>query len=211
MRSKADTLRLGAALAAGLWAAGGAGAQGLYGDDGQALVPGLEAPEWIMPALPGEAEVVDGVTQTGWASVFGFEFRGRTHPFEYTTSNTTGALWCTGGGERFAEARLDVPDNVRLTFLRMWGFRDIAARDLTVFLFESCLPNLSAGSPATTALGEVDGGAASGTFTTSVFLTDEPVTDTRSCTYWARVRFDGGCTGGGQATLRKVRVQYEPE
>jgi hypothetical protein len=211
MHSTAHRWRLGATLAAGLLAAGAASAQGLYGDDGQALVSGMQAPESIMPALPGEDESIAGITQVGWTSVFGFEFRGRTHPFEYTTSNTSGALWCTGGTERFAEARLDLPDNVRLSFLRIWGFRDIAARDLTVFLFESCLPNLGAGTPVSTNLAEVDGGSLDGTFSASVFLTDEPLTDTRSCTYWARVRFDAGCTGGGQATLRKVRVQYAPE
>jgi hypothetical protein len=42
-------------------------------------------------------------------------------------------------------------------------------------------------------------------------LFDQPVTNTRECTYWVRVRFDDGCTAGGQATLRKVRVQYRPE
>jgi hypothetical protein len=211
MHTTAHRWRLAAALAAGLLGAGGAGAQGLYGDDGQALVPGHDAPESVMPALPGEGESVAGITQTGWTSVFGFEFRGRSHPFAYTTSNTTGAMWCTGGDERFAEARLDVPDGVRMTFLRLWGFRDTTARQLTVFLFESCLPNLGAGTPVTTNLAEVDGGALSGAFTNSVFLADEPLTDTRNCTYWARVRFAASCTDGGQATLRKVRVQYSPE
>jgi hypothetical protein len=211
MQTKAHRWRLGGALAAGLLGTGAAGAQGLVGAEGQALAPGARVTERIAPAPPGEAEPTGGPNDPGWASVFGFEFLGRTQPFEFTTSETTGALWCTGGSERFAEARLDVPDNASLEFLRMWGFKDAPGRELTVFLFESCLPNLGAGPAATTNLAEVNSGTLSDTFTVATTLFDQPVTNTRECTYWVRVRFDDGCTAGGQATLRKVRVQYRPE
>jgi hypothetical protein len=216
MQSNAHRARLGAALAAGLLAAGAAAAQGLAGDDGRPLAPGGQAPEWIAPALtgegePGQAQPSGLITNPGWASVSGFEFRGRSHPFAFTTSDSTGALWCTGGSERFAEARLDLPHNVRLEFLRMWGFKQQPNPDLTVFLFESCLPNLSAGSPQTTNIAEVSGGVATGEFSAVTGLAEPPLTDTRNCTYWARVRFDEGCVAGGQLTLRKVRVQYRPE
>lgn len=156
-------------------------------------------------------EEVRGVLQNiGWVNVLGFELRGRTGPFQFATGDNTGALWCTGGSERFADARIDVPHNAQLTFFRMWGFDNSADHDLAAFLRESCLPDFATGAPVNTTLTEISSSGSPGTFTETIDLNFESiVTDTRRCTYYVRVRFAAGCADSGQLTVRKLRVQYD--
>lgn len=151
------------------------------------------------------AGVLPGV---GWANVFGYELRGRTGPYQYGTSATTGAHWCVGS-ERFADARIAVPHNVSLTFFRMWGFDGSTTEDITAFLFESCLPSVSAGTPVNTVLQEIGSTGDPGAFSV-VGNANSPATDLLNCTYHVRVRFGANCAGGGQTTVRKLRVQYSP-
>lgn len=156
----------------------------------------------------GEA-VRGGASNVGWVNVLGFELRGRTGPFQFETGDNTGALWCTGGTERFADARIDLPHQAEIQFFRMWGFDNSADHNLTAFLRESCLPNLGAGSPVNTNLAQLDSSGTPGTFTeTTSLFPDYPVTNTRTCNYYVRVRFAPDCADGGQLTMRKLRVQY---
>ncbi|MBX3725900.1 MAG: hypothetical protein KF823_08280 [Xanthomonadales bacterium] len=162
------------------------------------------------PALAGMVEYDEDMAgvlpNTGWVNVFGYELRGRISPYAYTTSATTGAHWCTGS-ERFADSRIELPHNANITFFRMWGFDNSADHDVAAFLFESCLPNLSAGNLVNTVLQEITSTGTPGAFT----VTSEPnagPTNLETCTYHVRVRFGVGCGGAGQTTLRKLRVQY---
>jgi hypothetical protein len=150
-----------------------------------------------------------GSFSTGWVNVLGFELRGRTGPFQFQTGDSTGALWCTGGTERFADARIDLPHAAEIQYFRMWGFDNSADHNLTAFLRESCLPDLGAGAPVNTILAELNSSGIPGTFTETINLTlDPPVTNTRLCNYYVRVRFAPECADGGQLTMRKLRVQY---
>lgn len=159
---------------------------------------------------PMDAGIAGTVPTTGWVSALGFELRGRTSAFDFASSSQLGSMWCvTGSAERFADVRLDIPDSARITFFRMWGFDGSAANDLAAFLFESCLPNLAAGQPVNTNLAQLTSAGASGDFTaTTALAAPQPVTNTRLCTYWARVRYAPDCAGGGTLILRKFRVQY---
>ena len=150
-----------------------------------------------------------GPSSVGWVNVLGFELRGRTGPFQFQTGDNTGALWCTGGTERFADARIELPHNAEIEFFRMWGFDNSTDHNLTAFLRQSCLPNLAAGAPVNTNLAEISSSGAPGTFTETISLMlDPPVTNTRLCSYFVRVRFAPNCADGGQLTMRKLRVQY---
>lgn len=150
-----------------------------------------------------------GSSSTGWVNVLGLELRGRTGPFQFQTGDNTGALWCTGGNERFADARLDLPHGAEIQFFRMWGFDNSVDHDLTAFLRQTCLPDLGAGAPVNTNLAQLDSSGTPGTFTETISLSlDPPVTDTRRCNYYVRVRFATNCADGGQLTMRKLRVQY---
>lgn len=149
------------------------------------------------------AGVLPGI---GWVNVFGYELRGRTGPYQYATSATTGAQWCTGT-ERFADSRIELPHNANIQFFRMWGFDNSADHDVTAFLFESCLPNLGAGSPVNTVLQEITSTGTPGAFTVTSAPGVGP-TNLETCTYHVRVRFGVNCGGAGQTTLRKLRVQY---
>lgn len=164
----------------------------------------------VMEQVDENGDAVRGTASSvGWVNVLGFELRGRTGPFQFQTGDNTGALWCTGGTERFADGRLDLPDNAEIEFFRMWGFDNSADHDLTAFLRESCLPNLGAGAPVNTNLAEISSSGTPQTFTETIGLTlDPPVTDTRNCSYFVRVRFAQNCADGGQLTMRKLRVQY---
>lgn len=149
------------------------------------------------------AGVLPGI---GWVNVFGYELRGRTGPYQYDTSATTGAHWCTGT-ERFADSRIELPHNANIEFFRMWGFDSSADHDVTAFLFESCLPTLSAGPLVNTVLQEISSTGTPGAFTVTSSPGAGP-TNLATCTYHVRVRFGASCGGGGSTTVRKLRVQY---
>ncbi|MDZ3823563.1 MAG: hypothetical protein U0S76_08165 [Pseudoxanthomonas sp.] len=153
-----------------------------------------------------EEELAGLIPDTGWVNVFGYELRGRTGPYQYSTVGTNGAHWCTGT-ERFASARIEVPHNATLTALRLWGLDSSADHDVTAFLFESCLPNLSAGSPTNTILQEVTSTGTPGAFTEVAFFSSGP-TNLETCTYHVRVRFGENCGGTSTTSARKVRVVY---
>lgn len=153
-----------------------------------------------------DADMAGVLPNTGWVNVFGYELRGRTGPYEYATSDTTGAHWCLGS-ERFADSRIAVPHGVSLTFFRMWGFDNDATHDLTAFLWSSCLPNLSSGSPVNTILQEISSTGTPGAFSVVANANTAP-TDLQTCTYHVRVRYGVNCGGGGQTTVRKLRIQY---
>lgn len=162
---------------------------------------------------PADAGIAGVLPTTGWVSALGFEMRGRNSTLEYATSTAAGSMWCLAGStENFADIRLHVPHNARISFFRMWGFDGSADHDLASFLFESCLPNLSAGAPVNTILAQLASSGSPGSFTEVVSLaTPQPVTDTQDCTYWARVRFGTvgtTCPAGGNLILRKFRIQY---
>lgn len=159
---------------------------------------------------PSDAALTGMWPNTGWVNALGFEMRGRISTFDFATSTNAGSMWClTGSPEQFADVRLHVPHNARITFFRMWGFDGSADNNLTAFLFESCLPNLSAGTPVNTVLAHLDRSGNPGNFTESLgLLSPQPVTDTRNCTYWARARFANSCADGSSLILRKFRIQY---
>lgn len=152
---------------------------------------------------PGTLGVLPNI---GWVSVLGYEFRGRRTPYEYGTNATNAAHWCAAG-DRFADARIDIPHNATIEFFRMWGLDSSVGHDVAAFLFESCLPNLTAGPPVITNLHQIASSGAPGPFTVSSFPNVGP-TNLERCTYFVRVRFGEGCAGNSQTTVRKVRVQY---
>lgn len=174
----------------------GGGVDVIVADPGPAPAGLVEYDEDMAGVLPN----------TGWINVFGNELRGRTGPYEYATSDTTGAQWCLGS-ERFADSRIELPHNANIQFFRMWGFDNDATHDVTAFLFESCLPNLSAGAPVNTILQEIGSTGSPGAFTVTSSPNAGP-TNLQTCTYHVRVRFGANCGGGGQTTVRKLRVQY---
>lgn len=155
---------------------------------------------------PGARGEFPGV---GWVNVLGYEFRGRSGPYQYGTSPITTAHWCEGS-EEFADARIDIPHNATISFFRIWGLDGSADHDVTAYLFESCLPDISAGSHTNTVLQEISSTGTPGAFTVTSSPSAGP-TDTRTCTYWVRVRFGGvgsNCAAGGTTSIRKARVQY---
>lgn len=159
---------------------------------------------------PSDAGPAGVLPNTGWVSALGFEMRGRNSTFDYASSTPVGSMWCQSTStENFADIRLHVPHNARITFFRMWGFDGSADHDLGSFLFESCLPNLSAGAPVNTVLAQLTSSGSPGSFTeTTSLAAPQPVTDTRNCTYWARARFASACQPGINLILRKFRIQY---
>lgn len=158
------------------------------------------------PQLEQDPGIADAPPNVGWANVLGYELRGRTGPYQYGTSELTGAQWCTGT-ERFADSRIAIPHNAQIQFFRMWGFDSSADHDVTAFLFQSCLPDLGSGSPINTVIMEISSSGTPGTFTVTSAPNFGP-TDLATCTYHVRVRFGADCAGGGQTTVRKLRVQY---
>jgi hypothetical protein len=161
---------------------------------------------------PSDATLAGMWPNTGWVNALGFEMRGRNSDLNFATSTNAGSMWClTGSADRFADVRLNVPHNARITFFRMWGFDGSASHDITSFLWESCLPNLSAGTPVNTILGQLASSGNPGSFTETLGLPSPPVTDTRNCTYWARAAFANSCADGGVLILRKFRIQYTLE
>ena len=146
----------------------------------------------------------------GWVNVLGYEFRGLTGPYEYETNPTNAAHWCTGS-EEYADARIDIPHNARISYFRIWGLDGSEGQDVAAFLFESCLPEVAPGTPVNTVVQGLWSTGTPGAFT----LTSAPdfgPTNTRNCTYWVRARFgtvNSNCVGGGSTTIRKARVQYE--
>lgn len=159
---------------------------------------------------PSDSVISGVLPSTGWVSALGFEMRGRNSTLDFATSTNAGSMWCvTGSTEQFAEVRLQVPHNARISFFRMWGFDGSVDHNLASFLFESCLPNLSAGNPTNTNLAQLQSSGNPGSFTeTTSLASPQPVTDTRNCTYWARVRYANDCQNGGGLILRKFRIQY---
>lgn len=159
---------------------------------------------------PSDAVIAGVLPNTGWVSALGFEMRGRNSTFDFATSTNAGSMWCINGSvEQFADVRLHVPHNAQITFFRMWGYDGSTDHNLSSYLFESCLPNLSAGAPTNTILAQLDSSDSPGNFTeTTALASPQPVTDTRNCTYWARARFANDCQGGGDLILRKFRIQY---
>lgn len=158
----------------------------------------------------GVMEVESGVEgvipTTGYAIVFGYDLRGRTGPYAYAATTESGAQWCTGS-ERFADARLNVPHNVNITHLRLWGYDNSADHDVAAILFRSCLPSLSSGPVTNTNLGTVTSTGSPGGFSEVINISTDP-TNTNLCSYFVRARFGANCAGLGQTTFRKVRVQY---
>jgi hypothetical protein len=142
----------------------------------------------------------------GHVTLFGYDLRGRTGPYQYEATTESGAQWCTGS-ERFADARLDVPHNVNITHLRIWGFDGSADHDVAGILFRSCLPDMEAGTQTNTNLGTAASTGTPGAFTEAITISTEP-TNTNLCTYYVRARFGVDCAGVGQTTFRKARVQY---
>lgn len=173
------------------------------GHDVVVLEPRVPAPD-VVEQDPGTLGVLPN---TGWVSVLGYEFRGRSTPYEYGTNATNAAHWCEAG-DRFADARIDIPHNATIQFFRMWGLDSSVDHNVAAFLFESCLPNLNAGAPVNTNLQEIGSSGATGPFTISSSPFVGP-TDLERCTYFVRVRFGAGCAGEAQTTVRKIRVQYE--
>lgn len=159
---------------------------------------------------PSDAVIAGVLPNTGWVSALGFEMRGRNSTLDFATSTNVGSMWClTGSKEQFADIRLHVPHNARITFFRMWGFDSSTDHNLSSFLFESCLPSLSAGPTTNTVLAQLQSSGTPGSFTETISLASpQPVTDTRNCTYWARARFANDCQDGGALILRKFRIQY---
>lgn len=161
------------------------------------------------PADPEAIELDDEIAgvlpNTGWVTVLGIELRGREGPYQYETGATTGAQWCTGT-ERFADSRIELPHNATIQFFRMWGFDNSADHDVAAILFESCLPTGS-GTPVNTNIELIQSTGTPFTFTVTSAPNFGP-TDLQSCTYHVRVRFGADCGGGGQTTIRKMRVQY---
>jgi hypothetical protein len=167
----------------------------------------IAEPGPVPAGLVEHDEDVTGILpSTGWVSVFGIDLRGRTGPYEYTTSDITGAQWCTGT-ERFADSRIELPHNANITFFRMWGVDNSADHDVGALLMESCLPNLGPGDPVTTVLQDITSTGTPGAFSVTSSPGAGP-TNLETCTYHVRARFGAGCAGGGLTTLRKVRVQY---
>lgn len=153
-----------------------------------------------------DSEVMGGISSPGWVTIFGYDLRGRTGPYEYAATTESGAQWCTGT-ERFADARLAVPHNVNITHLRLWGVDSSADHDVAAILFRSCLPSLSASPMTNTNLGTVTSTGTPGLFTEVITISTDP-TNTNLCSYWVRARFGTNCAGAGQTTFRRARIQY---
>ena len=174
------------------------------GDDVIVLEPAVADPDRI--EFDESVERGSLPTGIGWVSALGYELRGRSGPYQYEATTESGAQWCTGT-ERFADARLDVPHNVNITYLRLWGFDNSADHDVAAILFRSCLPSLSAGPMENTNLGTVTSTGVPGLFTEVIPISTDP-TNTNLCSYFVRARFGDDCAGGGQTTFRRVRIQY---
>lgn len=109
------------------------------------------------------------------------------------------------GTEDFADAQIGMPTGVQLTGIRWWANDINAASNLSIFVFEQCLPSFAAGFETTTILASADPATTgSGGYQSAFVSIPAHLVDNLNCVYVVRVRFDA-TTG---LTLQKVRAQW---
>jgi hypothetical protein len=152
-----------------------------------------------------------GPSSSGFSPVFARAFQGRFSTFAYDTNSGGDDIFNTNPAtENFADAQFDtIPDGANLEFFRVWFADTNAAQDITIFLFESCLPLFGAGTPTFTQLAALTSSGSAGDGSLTMGL-GTPAT-TQTCNYWARARFGNSAfVGPGNSTLRlyKARAQW---
>lgn len=151
-------------------------------------------------ATPGPQDY--GATDPIMAEHSGLQFQGRMSTYAYATGGGHGDV-AFAGGDTFADAQVHMPSGAIWENTRIWVNDTNAASNVTMFLFQSCLPPAAAGPPATMQLAT---GASTGAGGDQTFVLTPPagtVVDNNGCIYWVRVRFDA--VG---LILRKARTQY---
>lgn len=117
-------------------------------------------------------------------------------------------IWCVSGNAVLQGQLLDLPHGARLEFIDFWLF-DASDEHINGEVYEVCLPDLGAGEPSWTLLGDVDtvGNSGNGFYTFPVG--NRPV-DVESCQYAVRVRLDDGsnCSEHSDLIFRKARAQW---
>jgi S-layer homology domain len=112
------------------------------------------------------------------------------------------------GAEQFADAPLNLPNGVLLTFIRFWANDTNAASNMGFFLFETCYPNLGPGPTNSVELLAGAGGLATAGATGNQSDSAGNLLHTinnEGCKYTLRVSF-GATTG---LTLQKMRAQWQ--
>ncbi len=107
------------------------------------------------------------------------------------------------GPEPFADAPLNLPNGVRVDFLRFWAHDANAAADLQFFAFESCYPTFDGGATTFTSLFSALSTTGATGYQSDVGTSAFTINN-RDCVYTVRANF-AATTG---LTLQKLRAQW---
>ena len=157
------------------------------------------------PTPPGEQlQNTKGASSLVQVGYLGVESQPRTSNFTYSTLDGAGDIFrATGGSETFRDLLLELPDGHTFSWVRAWGEDSDEDDELTFFVFSTCLPDLSAGSPDSTQLGTFSSSGSAGEWSGSVNVGGVTINN-RLCNYWVRTRFDDV---GSSLRLYKIRAE----
>jgi hypothetical protein len=161
-------------------------------------------------ALEGDQKYYGG--SSGFSAAGARTFQGRRSVFGYDCAICSEDIFNTNPAtENFAEAQLEVPNGAILEILRGWWQDTNATHDISIFLFETCVPFAGAGPNVQTTLASINSTGSAGDGSFGLALPAGTTANTTDCTYRVRARFgNGSLTGPGDATLRlyKARLQW---
>ncbi len=162
-------------------------------------------------ASPGDIDAAvapDGTTpaagDSGAVEVMGFQFRPVLHSTGFAPFGD-GYVHCTDADLPWFDAAIDLPDQVQIDSLVLWGAATGSA--VTARLYSFCTPG-AAGSgptPVMAALADLTSAGHSASFRVEQPVTGSVITDTLRCTYNLRVQL-GACSNSQR--LGRVRVNY---
>ena len=162
------------------------------------------------PARAADSDVAGamaGMTPSGSSGaveVMGFQFRPVLHNTEFAPFSD-GYVHCSAADQPWFDAALDLPDQVQINSLVLWGAAMGSA--VTARLYSFCTTGATGSNPAPVMATLADLTSATNT---ASFRIEQPVagnviTDTLRCTYSLRVNL-GACSTSQQ--LGRVRVHY---
>jgi len=146
-----------------------------------------------------------------YATASGLDFIGGKPGFIRAIHDNS-QLYCeTPGDYSWAFARVFLPDGAEIQGLEVWGYDAEMTKTMLFTMYESCLPDASAGPPVNTTVygsGSVASGAP-GDFANSWSFTHPTTADTKSCFYFIKVRLSSNnLCHGDTLRLQKVRFPF---
>ncbi len=146
-----------------------------------------------------------------YATVSAFDFFGGDNGFLRGIFNSH-AVYCESGGDySWAHAALDLPDGAAIQSIRFWGYDGSTANGMQAELYETCLPDDTAGPPVNTNV-FTTGTLASGDPGDFTYLwpVDPPLTvDMKSCYYNLKIRMSSNNLCQGEVLrIQKATIAF---